>query len=356
MFGTFLPRGATIGSAIGGLIGPTDCQVTASGGSLKVVTSTGELWVPGTNSGTTTQGAYYFRVSAAETSTPAAADATNPRIDAVVARVKDQAYNGAENLGELELAKGTAKSGATLGNLSGGPGQTGGPALAENAYVLAYILIPAKATTITSTEILNVSSLVGGGSSLIYAKYTGNVTLLAGEFAFVELSGAATATLPAPAKGIRVGVFAGVGSTITVNASTNGGKIYGDFVSAANNVTLLALQHIELIGTGTTWVIVAGEPKREQAPTHNALKAKNTKYTPNATRPTLVIVTVVLGANSGGALYCGPSGSLESIASVHSGTGTTFEIPITFICQAGHEWEFQSGEGTSILYASYTTL
>lgn len=79
--------------------------------------------------------------NAADTVTIGAADATNPRIDLV-------ALNTASP--DIVVVAGTATAGATLNNLSGKP------AVPANRIALAYILVPATATTLVQTNVVDV--------------------------------------------------------------------------------------------------------------------------------------------------------------------------------------------------------
>ena len=153
-----LKRGSTVGSVVGGLVAATDLQTTYQGAGLKVEISAGECLVA--NSVSATGSAYYLRLSSASTVTLPAASGSNPRCEAVVAYIKDEAYSGTGNEGLVEVIAGNAKSGSTLGNLEGAPGQSGGPALPKNVLVLGYCLVPAGATTITNAQIRNVAELV----------------------------------------------------------------------------------------------------------------------------------------------------------------------------------------------------
>ncbi len=76
-----------------------------------------------------------------------AANATNPRIDRVVVRVRDAFHGDAANDVSFQILTGTPTGGATLANLSGAP------AVGNSQLLLANILIPANATTITTTNI-----------------------------------------------------------------------------------------------------------------------------------------------------------------------------------------------------------
>lgn len=89
-----------------------------------------------------------------------AAHGTHPRIDRVVAQVQDNLVDASgENRGMLRVVAGTATSGATLSNL------TGAAAVPDGCEHLAYVLVPAGSTTVTTANILNTTqrSAVGRG-------------------------------------------------------------------------------------------------------------------------------------------------------------------------------------------------
>ena len=161
MFNSFLQRGSTIGSGVGGLVVATDCQIQTASSGVKVLVEPGELWVPGSYSGSTTQGSYYTRVSATETLTCSAAE-SNPRVERVVVRVKDQTYSGSENEGLIELHKGTANASANINTLAAC--ETYGGTAPENSYTLGYVLVPNTTTlagqggVLTAADIKNTSS------------------------------------------------------------------------------------------------------------------------------------------------------------------------------------------------------
>ncbi len=87
---------------------------------------------------------------------------------------------------------------------------------------------------------------------------------------FYDMSGAGTTlTLPKPIANRLIGVFNNsVGAAVKVKASE--GKIYGDFTEEVTEVSLTLRQHLLLFGSGGYWLIIAGEPKREQ--TYTAVK------------------------------------------------------------------------------------
>lgn len=111
----------------------------------------GSVWVPGTTSAGI-QGLYYCYNSATRNLAIEASGATNPRVDTIIARVYDQQYAGAQNEWKLESIKGAEEAGVTLANLKG----IG--VVPASSFVLGYVLVPAKATTIVTADIANVGA------------------------------------------------------------------------------------------------------------------------------------------------------------------------------------------------------
>lgn len=150
-----LARGATIGSVAGGLIGSTDLALTAGSG-MQVLCAPGEVIVPGSTSAT--QSGYYGRVSSSTALSIAASDPTNPRVDRIVALVKDAAYSGSENLFTPAVVTGTPTAGATLGNKE----THGWPAAPASSFTIGAVLVPAKAVSIITGDIENLATLAAG--------------------------------------------------------------------------------------------------------------------------------------------------------------------------------------------------
>lgn len=149
---------STLIGPAGGLVGSTALQVTQKGTPdmhvlIKGGTpSEGAAWVPG-NVSSGVQGLYYCWNSASFELAIPASDPTNPRIETIVARVKDEQYEGASNEWALEALKGTATAGATLVN------KTGAAVLTKNSLVLAYVLVPATSTSVITANIENVAGV-----------------------------------------------------------------------------------------------------------------------------------------------------------------------------------------------------
>lgn len=147
-------QGSLIGSA-GGLVAGGGLTLTQKGTpnmSVQILGGTpaeGGLWIPGY---TTTTGPYYFQNSATYEQVIETAGASFPRIDTIVARIYDNAVDG---LGKkepvFEALKGAEESGVTLGN------KKGAHAAVKNTYILGYVLVPAKASSIVTADIEQVA-------------------------------------------------------------------------------------------------------------------------------------------------------------------------------------------------------
>ena len=197
-----LQRGSTIGSVAGGIVAATDCVTTGAGSSMAVSVAAGEVIPSGSSSAT--QSGYYCRVSSADSLSISASDPSNPRIDTVIAQVQDAAYTGASNAFAPAIISGTATSGATLANLDGAG------AVPASSLVLAYVLVPAGSTVVTTAHVLNVASLVCDSlPSYAYVNGSGATTAVSGQW--VEMAGGYTCTLPAPVANSTVAITAKTG-------------------------------------------------------------------------------------------------------------------------------------------------
>jgi hypothetical protein len=158
VFGTLLARGSAIGSIVGGLVGATDMQVTAGSG-MQVLVATGEAWISGTS--VSTQGGYLGRVTSSTALAISASSESNPRIDTIIAQIKDKAVAGGEDSFTVSVVTGTATSGATLAN------KLGAGSVPASSLVLAYVLVPAKAVSIVSGDIENVATRVEAPNAIV---------------------------------------------------------------------------------------------------------------------------------------------------------------------------------------------
>lgn len=116
-----------------------------AGANMSVDVAAGEAWVKGDAS--TEQGYYHVVNDATVNATVTAANATNPRIDAVVLAVNDSTEIGGADSYLIEVIAGTPTAGATLANLKGLP------AIGATKLLLSYVLVPAAATKIETASI-----------------------------------------------------------------------------------------------------------------------------------------------------------------------------------------------------------
>lgn len=110
--------------------------------AMSVQVAAGRGYVQGDDNGS--QGMYHVWNDAAKTLTIAAADATNPRRDIVVARVYDAYYAGATNAFALEVITGTAAASPS------------DPTIPNNCLPLARVAVAASATSITNANITDL--------------------------------------------------------------------------------------------------------------------------------------------------------------------------------------------------------
>jgi hypothetical protein len=187
-----------------------------------------------------------------------------------------------------------------------------------------------------------VSGLEIAGHAVSFEAKSGELCELNGE--------GITATLPAATANRLIGFYQGVGGTTTINASSKGFKIYGDFVKEANSVGLTQHQHLWLFATGGRWVIVAGECKREQA--YGALtgRAVGTEYEPSITRETEVMLSWT-GLNPAKGMIL-EIGGIPVTRTITTETGL-----ISFRVGAGVKWKMAAPGGpTATVETSYRTL
>jgi hypothetical protein len=174
---------ASLLNAAGGTVGATGLEVKQKGTpDMHVIIQggtpeEGALWIPGTVV-PHSQGMYFcWNDSNYELAIPAS-DATNPRIETIVARLLDADFEGTEREWKFEPVKGAAEAGATLENLKG----VG--TLPKSSYILAYVLVPAKATSIVTADIKDEGSPyrtnAGGGASISWGNLQGETGAING--------------------------------------------------------------------------------------------------------------------------------------------------------------------------------
>lgn len=134
-----------------GVVGAGDLEVTAGTG-LQCHIAAGAAWVTGDDDADA-QGPYRVRNDGTVTLTHDAADATNPRIDRVIAEVLDSQFSGVSDLWRLRIVKGTPA------------GSPAAPSVPNNALSLAQVRINATATSLTSITDERTKAVVGEGAA-----------------------------------------------------------------------------------------------------------------------------------------------------------------------------------------------
>ncbi|MCO4257421.1 hypothetical protein [Pseudarthrobacter cellobiosi] len=152
----------------GGLVTAGDLAVTQTGTpSMNVSIGVGRIWIPGTNVGNvsggnfSSQAMYYGQNDSAFTASVTTSDPINPRIDVVYASIEDSQYAGITNTGKLAVVAGVPTSGATYPATA--------PAIPSNAKAVAWVTVPANASSIVNANITNL----GVPFSYRHAEYTG---------------------------------------------------------------------------------------------------------------------------------------------------------------------------------------
>lgn len=135
-----------------GIVMPDDLEVTENGTpNMSVDVAAGAAFIDGTEE--TFQGRYFVENRATVNLTISAADATNDRIDRIVAQVEDSEYSGATDAWSLAVVTGTPAGSPTA------------PTIPENSLLLADVTVAATVTSITDSDIddqrVRSSSLTG---------------------------------------------------------------------------------------------------------------------------------------------------------------------------------------------------
>ena len=125
-----------------GIVGAGDLVVTQKSGTpnMSVDVAEGQVIVAGDEA--TYQGVYLCEARGVTNLVIAAADATNPRRDLIIARVRDSAYSGATDTFSIEVVQGTP---------AGSPSDPSLPT--GSVYVLARVAVAAGATSISNANI-----------------------------------------------------------------------------------------------------------------------------------------------------------------------------------------------------------
>lgn len=153
-----LTQPGTLALGTGGVVNTTDLVVTQNGTpNMSVNVAGGVAMIPQTLAA---NGGIYTGLNDATVNLAiSAANATNPRIDTVIASVADAAYSGGSNNWTLSVLTGTPTAGATLANLNGQAAQS------ASSVLLANVLVPANATTIITADIQDARTFAGNANA-----------------------------------------------------------------------------------------------------------------------------------------------------------------------------------------------
>lgn len=135
-------------AALGGVLGGGNSLKVGPGGGMNVVVDGGSFVVP---SGTPTNGSYTATLASQATLTVQAASATNPRIDLVCGTVTDN--GNSTSFGMVQIIAGTPAASPVV------------PSLPSASVPLAYVTVPANATSIVSGNVADertYTAAVGG--------------------------------------------------------------------------------------------------------------------------------------------------------------------------------------------------
>lgn len=132
--------GSPTQAAVPGIINAADLAVTQNGTpNMTVNVAAGAAFIAGTES--SMQGLYNLINDASVSVTISTANASNPRIDLIVAQVLDDQYSGASHIGQIVVVTGTPASSPSA------------PATPKNSLVLAHIAVGASVTSILTANI-----------------------------------------------------------------------------------------------------------------------------------------------------------------------------------------------------------
>ena len=153
---------ATLGTNEG-VMGGDELAVTHSS-AMTLSIAEGRVLISGTEN--SYQGTYFCENRGAATVTVTGGDATNPRIDLVVARVRDSVYSGsAGNDGfTLEVVTGTAAASPSA------------PTLPDNCVALAEVAVAAGASSLTGSNLTDVRKVARKPGLQVFASSSARTT------------------------------------------------------------------------------------------------------------------------------------------------------------------------------------
>lgn len=147
-----------------GVLLSTDLEVTEKSGTpdMSVDVAGGRAFILGDEA--TYQGTYFVENRGTTNVVISAADATNPRIDIIVAEVDDSAYSGATDAWDLKVVTGTPAGSPSV------------PTTPDNAIKLAEVAVAALASSIVDANITDTRTRYNPGYAAEYFSASGSFT------------------------------------------------------------------------------------------------------------------------------------------------------------------------------------
>lgn len=234
---------ATFRRMIGGMLGDAEGVVTEALGGLEVMDDggaggmgitvrKGRAFITGTEA--SGQGTYFVENDNWVDFVLSNGDASNPRVDLVIARVQDGTYSGAINEWSLEVLEG-APAGSPVA-----------PSLPDNALALASIAVAANASTVSGGNITDLRSFIGVDEAVTPA-----LTTLSGSVGLTASNLTSTATYAVFGATLNIGQPAAGNYYLEMHCSLSLEQIDGGGSHMENRARL---QYS--VDNGSSWVSV----------------------------------------------------------------------------------------------------
>lgn len=284
-----------------------DLLVTTTGAAgPSVSVAAGGAWIEGND--VANQGMYHVFNDGPDVITLDSADAANPRIDLIVATVRDAQYSGTNNDWVNQRVSGVATAGASLANLSGAA------AVPANSIPLAYVLVPAG----SGTNAILAANILDARTSFVKCGNAGLLTTVV-----MNASGTFDKANYPGGKRIRVRIQAGGGgsggyvATAAGEASGGGGGGGGAYVEGGFRFDQLAASEVVTVGAAGAAAAAGGGGGTGGASRFGTTSALMTQLDAAGGSGGLVggVITTPPGTNGG-------SGGIGG-----SGTGGSLQIP-----------------------------